>query len=453
MKLQLTLRHWAKRLFGKSGSQEEPLRRFLAKAISGTFGFKIISMALVYLNSLLLVRLVGVRGYGEYVYVIAWLQILLIPSALGFEGLISRELAVYTAKERWQEAKGLLDFSNRVILFNSICLAVVAGITFWLVNPTNSISTLITLSIGLVSLPFLALSRIREASLQAIKVVVIGQLPEAIIRPAIIFVTLSGLFLLRQQVMPSSVAMSIDLAATAIAFGTGAYLLRQKLSEDVHVATANYSRKLWLKSAAPMLLIGGMYVINGQTDSVMLGILKDAESVGIYTVANRGAGLVSFVQLAFSTSLAPVFATLYAQGNLPKLKSTIKKSCQATFFISVLLAAVLAIFSHWFLLIFGPEFLTGQRSLFILMGGQLVNAFTGATARLLIMTGYDKDTATGVTISAFANIVLNALLIPAYGIEGAAIATALSMILWNVILVGFTYRRFGVLSTAIQPFW
>ena len=93
--------------------------------------------------------------------------------------------------------------------------------------------------------------------------------------------------------------------------------------------------------------------------------------------------------------------------------------------------------------------MAGQTALFVLMGSQLVNAFTGATAQLLIMTGYDRDTAIGVSISAAVNVVLNAVMIPPYGMNGAAIATATSTVLWNVILVGFTYKRFKVISTAI----
>ena len=458
---------WLNKALGlTSNSPSEELRRFLAKAVSGTFGFKILNVGLMYANSLLMVKLAGASGYGEYAYIIAWAQILLIPAALGFEGLISRELAVYSAQHRWAEASGLLRFSNVLVLLNSLMLAAIAIAGFWLLGLADSAQSLIAFAIGLASLPFLALSRLRTASLQALKSIIASQLPEAVVRPGILFACLGALFGAQalglsggrwgQSQVSASAVMTINWVATAIAFGVGSWLLtrqtRAKLQSTAPPKIPQIPwrhRRNWLKAAMPMLLIGGMYVINGQTDAVMLGSLRDTETVGIYTVANRGAGLISFVQIAFATSLAPVFATLFAEGNLADLKRTIKRSAQATFLLSLVVAIALAIFSHWFLLIFGPEFLAGRTALFVLMGGQLVNAFTGATAQLLIMTGYDRDTAMGVSISAGVNVVLNALLIPLYGLNGAAIATSLSTVLWNVILVGFTYKRFKVISTAL----
>lgn len=452
----------------RSSHQPEALRQFLAKAVSGTFGFKILNVGLMYANSLLMVRLAGARGYGEYAYIIAWTQILLIPAALGFEGLISRELAVYSDQRLWARAKGLLGFSNRLVLLNSVLIAAIAIVGFGLLGLANSAQSWIAFAIGLAALPFLALSRLRAASLQAIKHIVASQLPEAIVRPGILFICLGGLFswqawmgdsspalaepwqdLAGGVVLSSPQLMGINWVATAIAFSVGGWLLSKSLDPALQSASGQHSRRSWLKAAMPMLLIGSMYVINGQTDAIMLGSLKDAETVGVYAVANRGAGLISFVQIAFATSLAPVFATLFAQNQLDKLRQTIKHSARATFLLSLAVAVGLALLSRWFLLLFGAEFLVGQTALFVLMGGQLVNAFTGATAQLLIMTGYDRDTAVGVSISAGANVVLNAVLIPLYGLNGAAIATAMSTVLWNTILVGFTYRRFKVLSTAL----
>ncbi|PZO23333.1 MAG: hypothetical protein DCF25_00655 [Leptolyngbya foveolarum] len=465
----MKLKAWLDRAMGSSEGnsegnlegQSESLRRFLVKAMSGTVGLKILNVGLMYANSLLLVRLAGVGGYGEYSYIIAWVYILLIPAALGLEGVINRELAVYSVRRRWADAKGLLGFSNQVVLLSSVLLAISAVAGCWLLGLAEDSQALLAFAIGIASLPLVALSRLRVGALQAVKSVVASQLPEAIVRPGILFVCSGGLFALQALglsvglgwlalgELPVPVVMVIDWVATAIAFYVGSRLLRRKLSPDLHQSRPQYSRGLWLKAAMPMLLIGSMYVINGQTDSVMLGILKDNESVGVYKVANQGAGLISFVQVAFATALGPIFVAVFAAGDIVRLRKIVKQSCRATFALSAVMAVGLVLSSHWFLLMFGPEVLAGRTALFILMGGQLVNAFTGATAQLLIMTGNDRDTALGVSASAVVNVVLNAVLIPPYGINGAAIATAISMVLWNVILVGFTYKHFKVMSTAV----
>ena len=65
---------------------------------------------------------------------------------------------------------------------------------------------------------------------------------------------------------------------------------------------------------------------------------------------------------------------------------------------------------------------------------------------LLNMTGHERDTALVVGMSAVANIALNLLLIPRLGLEGAAIATALGTLAWNVLLSYFVYKRLGFYS-------
>jgi len=102
------------------------IKQFLTRTVSGTFGFKILNVGLTYANSLLIIRFVGAQGYGEYIYTISWIQILLIPAALGFEGLLNRELAVYIAGSQWNYAKGLLKTANSLVLLTSGLIAVTA---------------------------------------------------------------------------------------------------------------------------------------------------------------------------------------------------------------------------------------------------------------------------------------------------------------------------------------
>jgi len=81
--------------------------------------------------------------------------------------------------------------------------------------------------------------------------------------------------------------------------------------------------------------------------------------------------------------------------------------------------------------------------------GQLINAATGSVGLLLIMTGYERDAAICVGISAVLNVVLNATLIPKWGLTGAAIATTSSMMVWNILLAIWVYRRLRIHSTAL----
>jgi O-antigen/teichoic acid export membrane protein len=64
------------------------------------------------------------------------------------------------------------------------------------------------------------------------------------------------------------------------------------------------------------------------------------------------------------------------------------------------------------------------------------------------MTGYERESAKGIGIAAVSNVCLNALLIPSWGILGAAIGHAASSVLWNALLILWVWRRLGIRATA-----
>lgn len=83
----------------------------------------------------------------------------------------------------------------------------------------------------------------------------------------------------------------------------------------------------------------------------------------------------------------------------------------------------------------------------VLSIGQLINVSFGPVGQLAIHTGHEKGTAVVIGVGAMINVILNVLLIPQWGMFGAAIATAVSLTAWNLLLTIFIYMRTGILST------
>ncbi len=81
--------------------------------------------------------------------------------------------------------------------------------------------------------------------------------------------------------------------------------------------------------------------------------------------------------------------------------------------------------------------------------GQFVNVAAGSVGLILIMTGHEDDTFKGLVVATIANVILNALLIPIWGLEGAAAANAVSMIIWNILLGIRVHRRLGIYGKRI----
>ena len=92
---------------------------------------------------------------------------------------------------------------------------------------------------------------------------------------------------------------------------------------------------------------------------------------------------------------------------------------------------------------FGEDFSNSLVSLNILLIANLITAFFGSINVLLNMTDSQSLVMKNIGISLLINIFLNFLLIPMYGIEGAAISSLISTIFWNFSAGFQVYKKFG----------
>lgn len=416
---------------------------------SGSFGLKIASAGLSFVIGLLLARLLGTAGYGTYAYAMNWVGLLAVPGALGLDRLLVREVAAYGTKAEWCFMRGLLKWSNQTVLMVSSGLALIAAFIGWVLVGRQDSLVLISFLIALISLPLVTLIRLRQSVLRGLNRVVAGQAPEMLIQPMLFICFIGVAYLLLGGNLTVPWALGINIAATGIAFVVGTRVLIKTLPPAIEETFPSYKIREWIRSALPLMLITGMKIINAKTDILMLGAMKGPKDAGIYAVANRGAELITFILIAVNLALAPTVVNLFAAGEMKKLQSVIIRSTRVILLFSLPIGLALIIFGHWFLLLFGEAFTQGRTSLTILSFGQIVNASMGSVGLLLVMTGHERSAAIGAGISAVLNVILNALLIPAWGIAGASIATASSMIVSNILLAIWVYRTTRIHSTAL----
>ena len=94
------------------------------------------------------------------------------------------------------------------------------------------------------------------------------------------------------------------------------------------------------------------------------------------------------------------------------------------------------LFGYVVLGIFVSDFTAGYVALLVLLAGQLINAVSGPVGYVMTMTGHQHRAARIIGVCAFVNIVLNAMLIPLFGMSGAASATAITTAMWNLMMLG-----------------
>ena len=302
---------------------------------------------------------------------------------------------------------------------------------------------------ALVLLPFMVLVGVMSAALRGLRQVVKALAVESLFRPFLALAGIGLLFSLYPWTRLPQYAMVVQLCAGALVLCAAVFLLLQYLPKQARAASARFQGREWLASAMPLTLIGGAGIINSQTDILMLGFFQDPGAVGIYRVAAQGAALVAFGLQAANAVIAPQFARLYAKQDMARLQRLVTASARAILLVSLPVATVFVLFggilAGW---VFGPEFVKSQAPLAILAAGQLVNVAMGSVGFLLNMTGHEGDVARTLLITAGMNIILNLVLIPPFGMAGAAIATTISLASWNIMLHVAVRRRIGINSTA-----
>ena len=205
-----------------------------------------------------------------------------------------------------------------------------------------------------------------------------------------------------------------------------------------------FTKKEILSTSYPMMLSSSILLLMAWADTIMIGIFKTEVDVGFYNVALKLAMLASIILGSVNSILAPKISETFNNNKIDEFKVLIKQSTRIIFFISLPILIVLFLFPESLLSLFGQEFVIAKTTLLILLIGQAVNAMSGSVGLILQMTGKEKVYQNILLIALVFNIMLNLFLIPKFGIEGAAIASAFSFLFWNLSSVLYIYKRYKV---------
>src|SRR5680860_851939 len=392
------LREWIKEVVGPRGG----VKAEIAGGATGSFFLKAVGMLLRFGVGVVLARLLGADGYGIYAYAMALVGLMQVPVQLGLPNLLVREVAAYREKGEWGLLRGLLARVHQGV-----------------------------------------------ATLRGLRHVILGQIPEFLARPALAFLGFLALYVGfgPQGVSPVSAVM-VQVGVTAIAFLVGAWWVLRRIPEGVRRSAPEYETRVWARKALPFVALAGMGVINQRIDIVMLGLYYPDATVGIYQAVVVGGSLASFGLQAVNTTIAPQISRLWAAQDLVRLQRLATASARISAAVALPVVVVFAALGAPLLgLAFGSEFSAGALALTILAVGQLVSSSFGSVGGFLTMTQYAGLAMRGVGIAAGANVILNALLVPRFGMDGAAVATATSVGLVNVILFFWVRRQVGISSS------
>ncbi len=395
-----------------------------------TGGFKATSLGVVFLVGVFLSRVLGPESYGVYIYAYTIAMLVGLPLHVGLTLLIVRSVAQYQQQERWAHIKGIKLWANKLVAGGSLLMSLTLFLYFTTLD--NEVVR-ITHYLSLLIIPVVSLAAIRTAILRGFSKPIAAQIPEDLVRPCCWLLLLIFAIYLRE--ITPQLAMGTFVAAGLFALLVGQIILNRHTPLAVNKAKANYDSRVWLKTMMPLTLIGGIQMLNSQLDVVMIGAMLSKREVGIYQIAAQVVLLIQFPLIVINYIVPPKFSAYFMSGDKKSIQVLILSTTKMIVLVSTPIALFFAFYGTNFInIVFGLAYSDAYTSLLILVGGVYIAALIGSVDFLLFMSGHEAVVAKGQIAALLINIVLNLLLIPLWGISGAALATSSTIIVLYIYM-------------------
>ncbi|NNM34156.1 MAG: oligosaccharide flippase family protein [Gemmatimonadetes bacterium] len=393
--------------------------------------------------NLVLARYLGADGAGVYLLALTVVTVGTVLSRLGMDNALLRFVAGHRALDDWASVRGV----HRAAL--AVSALVAAGITLLLVSGAPFLSTTVfgkpelTVPLQLLALATLpmSLALLQGESLKGIERIVPSQFIHWVVLPACLLAL--GWMVLPRWGAAGGAAAYVLGACTAAALAGAIWHRSLPHAAD---PVPPYPTSRLLRVSTPLMWATSLNMVMTWVGMVALGVLATTADVGIFGVASRLSVLVGFVVVAVNSVASPRFAALHAEGRSGELRRMVAITGGLMALAAGPVVVAVLILAEPILALFGPEFVAGAWPLRALCLGQAALVVTGPATPLLMMTGHEAQVRNAIGIAALAAVVLNVALVPEYGVNGAAVASAVSLPLVNVIAAIQAWRLTGVLT-------
>ncbi|MEG2993730.1 MAG: flippase [Bacilli bacterium] len=391
-------------------------------------GGKIFQMFISLIVSMLVTRYLGPSNFGIINYASSIVAFFTSFCSLGLSAIIVKELVNNRDKEG--EILGTSIVMRLVASFISFLLIIVL---IYSIKPDDKLTIIVVIlqSISLLFNAFDIFVYWYQSNLQS-KYITIAQ------TIAYIFMTIYKIIILISQkgVEWFAFSTSLDIILIAIIL----MLFYKKNSGDKLTFNKKWIKVL-LRQSYPFIVSGIMLTIYGQMDKIMIGEMMDTTSVGLYSVAITITGIWSFIPIAFIESARPIIMEKKRQNDNAMYITRIKQLYAFIIWMCIFYGIFITFFSKYIILIlYGENYIGAAPALSIVVWYCAFSYLGSAKNIWLICENKNKYEQFFTFTGAITNVILNFLLIPQLGIVGAALATLITQIVTNVLLL-FLFRE------------
>ena len=409
------------------------LKNFLIKNSLKVLLLRASGIVLMFLLSLFLTNSFSAEIVGQYDFVRSFLMILSGASLLGTNQAIIYYSGILTSKKSFGSIKSIYFKMNFLILIAcAILYAPLLVIDKEVINQIfNKQGAYELVSLSLQGLVFYSITMLNIDTIRALKHTLISEGFRNIFRYTHFFIFSIILYIIDS---PEYLVLwfiygfvVIFVISTAVVYF---FLFNKNFPKS---AAHNFSSTEILRASYPMALSAISYFLMQSTDVLFISAYDTFESVAYYSIAVKLATVTALALISVNIVIAPKIASIYNDKNFYQLKLILKKATRMNVVISLPIIIILLFFSEYVLSTFGSNYILAKNALWILLIAQFFNSITGPSALYLNMTGRQKKLNVILVISLLINVVLNIILVPDFGMLGAAISTTTSFVISKIL--------------------
>lgn len=406
---------------------------------------KVVGMALGYLVMFYITNYYGDEAWGIYSLCFTILSIAIVVPKFGFDVSLVRiitELNISSDKKSINLVivKALIISSLLAFLSIGVILFSKGFITSSVLKDGLSEDQILIVSYAILPMVFLV---IFCSVFQALKKISLFILFQTVLLNLIFLVLLviNKYYEFTSQVFLLYVyAIALNLLLSIVVFLIS-FLLKKDSRHNLTSKIIGY--KEIINVSTPMLLSGSFALFMGWSDILMLSYFKTTTDVGIYSASLKIASIAGITLIAINSIATPKFVEHYTKRDFNGLSKVVRNSTKMIFFTTTPVLIVLVLFPKTILGLLGSSFTIASITLIILCFSRFINAISGSVGYIMQMTDQQKTYQNIIFIAFLINLVLNYFLIPVYSYTGAAIASSVAMIFWNLALVIIIKRKLG----------
>jgi len=401
------------------------------------------------LSSILTAKILGTSYFGLYSLGWAVVGIGSVLAGLGLTDIPSKFIPEYIHRKDKGGLKGFLAFLFKIQLFSGIVTALL------IILASNFISVRIYKEPGLALflillsglIPFQKMREIFSGVFKGFKKLTYSIYLNCFFEPAYRFLFIICVFIVGGHIKGVFASLYSGAILTLIFLSI---IYRRKIyviffsEQTKHVPCVPCKKNEIIGYSLPLLGVSLVSYFTGKTDILMIGYFLTPDKVGIYNIAFKLSLVVALSLLSLNMILSPLVSEMHIKKDMKKLEASYKSFTRIALYVSVFVLSSFILISKPLLSFINRDFVSGFYPLIMLSIGQLINVSTGPGGIILIMTKYPRLNFYNSAGLLAANIILNLLLIPRYGMLGAAAATSISIAFLNLIRIIEIYAIFGI---------